>query len=294
MVITPADGGAPLSTDVVTRAILRTDLTPIPATIEIEARRTPQVEKVLAEGRRILVGNLKSEFVVVKSQQVAGNSPIQGDQPTSGLKIIGMLASCEPIARRLQRSVIRENAPLGEIYRACGAQVRIGSDFNVPRFSCFVGMTPSFEVAKILQEEAGALVYSDNAITYRRLGELFAQDAALTVPEQATEVLVSDFLERHAIPFAFTTDPAGAIVTGRREASRGVHYQPRADQRIVNNLGQVLLQRRKCRTALTPGLNAGQRIDVGSRKTVVITAAHVWESIGGDQYTQAWLGELSS
>lgn len=294
MVITPADGGAPLSTDVVTRAILRTDLTPIPATIEIEARRTPQVEKVLAEGQRILVGNLKSEFVVVKSQQVAGNSPIQGDQPTSGLKVIGMLASCEPIARRLQRSVIRENASLGEIYRACGAQVRIGSDFNVPRFSCFVGMTPSFEVAKILQEEAGALVYSDNAITYRRLGELVAQPATLAVPTEATEVLNSDFLERHAVPFAFTTSPSGSIISGRREASRGVHYQPRADQRIVNNLGQVLLQRRKYRTALTPSLAAGQRIDVGTHRMVVITTAHVFESIGGDQYTQAWLGELSS
>lgn len=294
MLITPADGGASLSTDAVTRVILRTDLTPIPATIEIEARRTDQVERALAEGKRIVVGSLKAEFVVVKSQQVAANSPIQGDQPTSGLKVIGMIAACEPIARRLQRSVIRENAPLGEIYRACGAQVRIGSDFNVPRFSCFVGMTPSFEVAKILQEEAGALVYSDNAITYRRLGELVGQDAALKIPEQATEVLVSDFLERHAVPFAFTTAPSGAIVSGRREASRGVHYQPRADQRIVNNLGQALIQRRKYRTAFTPSLGAGQRIDVGAHRMVVITAAHVFESIGGNQYTQAWLGELSS
>lgn len=294
MLITPAGGGAALGSDVVTRVILRTDLTPIPATIEIEARRTSQVERALAEGQRIKVGSLKAEFVVVKSQQVAGNSPIQGDQPTSGLKVIGMLASCEPIARRLQRSVIRENAPLGEIYRACGAQVRIGSDFNVPRFSCFVGMTPSFEVAKILQEEAGALVYSDDAITYRRLGELVAQPATLVVPEEATEVLNSDFLERHAVPFAFTTAPSGVIVSGRREASRGVHYQPRADQRIVNNLGQVLLQRRKYRTALTPGLAAGQRVDVGRHRMVIITAAHVFESIGGDQYTQAWLGELSS
>lgn len=294
MLISPADGGAPLGADVVTRVILRTDLTPIPATIEIEARRTSRVETVLAEGQRIKVGSLKDEFVVVKSQQVAGNSPIQGDQATSGLKVIGMLASCEPIARRLQRSVIRENAPLGEIYRACGAQVRIGSDFNVPRFSCFVGMTPTFEVAKILQEEAGALIYSDGAITYRRLGELFAQAATVAVPEVATEVLVSDFLERHAVPFAFTTAPSGSIVSGRREASRGVHYQPRSDQRIVNNLGQVLLQRRKYRTALTPGLSAGQRIDVGARRTVAITVAHVWESIGGDQYTQAWLGELAT
>lgn len=294
MLITPAGGGAPLGADALTRVILRSDLTPIPATIEIEARRTPQVERVLAEGARVSVGSLGAEFVIVKSQQVAGNSPPQGDQPTSGLKVIGMLASCEPIARRLQRSVIRENAPLGEIYRACGAQVRIGSDFNVPRFSCFVGMTPSFEVAKVLQEEAGALVYRDNAITYRRLGELIAQAASLVVPEASTEVLVSDFLERHAVPFAFSTAANGAILAGRKEASRGILYQPRADQRIVNNLGSVLLQRRKMRTALTPSLSAGQRIDVGAHRMVAITVAHVVEFLGGDQFTQVWLGELSS
>lgn len=294
MLIRPADGGAGLGSDVVTRVILRTDMTPIPATIEIEARRIAQVERILSEGQRILVGDAKGEFTIIKSQQVANNSPLQGEYPTSGLKVIGMLSSCEPIARRLQRSVIRENAPLGEIYRACGAQVRIGSDFNVPRFSCFVGMTPSFEVAKVLQEEAGALIYADGAVTYRRLGELIAQSAALTVPDAATEILSSDFLERHAVPFAFSTDAAGAIVSGRREASRGVHYQPRADQRIVNNLGQALLQRRKMRTAFTPSLQAGSRIDVGSSRMVVITAAHVFDAIGGDQYTQAWLGELSS
>lgn len=294
MLIRPAGGGVGLGSDVVTRVILRTDMTPIPATIEIEARRIAQVERILAEGQRIVVGDLKGEFTIVKSQQVSNNSPLQGEHPTSGLKVIGMLSSCEPIARRLQRSVIRENAPLGEIYRACGAQVRIGSDFNVPRFSCFVGMTPTFEVAKVLQEEAGALIYADGAITYRRLGELVAQKAALTVPDSATEIMVSDFLERHAVPFAFSTDPTGVIVSGRREASRGVHYQPRADQRIVNNLGQVLLQRRKMRTALTPNLQAGSRIDVGSSSMVIITAAHVFDSIGGDQYTQVWMGELSS
>lgn len=294
MLVRASNGGAVLGGDVVTRVILRSDMTPIPATIEIEARRVPQVEKLLAEGQRVVVGDVKAEFTIVKSQQMANNSPLQGERPTSGFKVIGMLTSCEPIARRLQRSVIRENSPLGEIYRACGAQVRIGSDFNVPRFSCFVGMTPSFEVAKVLQEEAGALVYSDGAITYRRLGELSAQKAALTVAEEAAEILSSDFLERHAVPFAFSTDSSGAIVSGRKEASRGIHYQPRADQRIVNNLGQVLLQRRKMRMAFTPMLQAGARIDVGTNRMIVITAAHVFDTDGGEQYTQAWLGELSS
>lgn len=294
MLIRPASGGAGLGADVVTRVVLRTDMTPIPATVEIEVRRGIHSERILAEGQKVLVGGMPSEFVIVKSQQVAGNAPPQGDQPTSGMKVIGMLASCEAIARRLQRSVIRENAPLGEIYRACGAQVRIGSDFNVPRFACYVGMTPSFEVAKILQEEAGAIVYDNGAITYRRLGELVAQKASLTVPEEATEVLASEFLERHAVPFAFSTDQTGVIVSGRKEASRGVHYQPRADQRIVNNLGQVLLQRRKMKTALTPGLFAGARIDVGGHRMVAITVAHVVDSMGGDQYTQVWLGELTS
>ena len=47
-------------------------------------------------------------------------------------------------------------------------------------------------------------------------------------------------------------------------------------------------------TALTPGLFAGARIDVGGDRMVAITVAHMVDSMGGDQYTQVWLGELTS
>lgn len=290
MLILPV-GGDPLPGGMVTRIVLRTDMTPIPASIEVEARRSPEVERALKEGQAIRLGSVKGDFTIVKVQQVASDGTSQQGRPTSGIKAIGLLSACEPIARRLQRSVIRENSTMGEIYRACGAQIKIGSDFNVPRFSCFVGMTPSFEVAKILQEEAGALVYAGGAVTYRRLDELMAQEARVIVPESVTEALQSDFLERHAVPFAFSTDEAGRFIAGPKEAARGVHYQPRADQRIVNNLGRALLQRRKMKTDLTPALNAGDRIDVGSRRMVAITAAHVMEPDGGSQYSQYWLGE---
>lgn len=292
MLIVPAAGGSPLSGDHVIRTVLRTDMTPVPATVEVVARRTTEALSMLEEGKSIRIGQDPSEYLVVKLTEGADDGLVQRDKPTSSFRAIAMLSSCVPIASRLQRAVIREGATLGEIYRACGAQVRIASDFTVPHFSCFAGMTPSFEVAKVLQEEAGALIYKGGSIEYRRLGELMAQDHVMQISEGLTEEIQSDFLERHAVPFAFSTDPSAAFIVGGKDKARGVLYRPRADHRIINNMGSALIQRRKLRTTLTPAISAGTRINVGSARMVVITSAHVVEPGGGDQFTQLWLGEL--
>jgi hypothetical protein len=192
------------------RPVFRTDLTPVPATVELTARYTDETAKALVEGSAIMLGPEQVEFLLVKVQRGEGQAGayVQGDRPLTTITATGLLASCEPIARQLQRAVVRERITLGGIYRACGAQVRIDGDFTAPQFSAFVGMTPSFEVAKVLQEEAGVLVYEAGRTGFRRLTELRDAKLAQVVRDDAAERLSSEFLEHQAISFGISTSPA--------------------------------------------------------------------------------------
>lgn len=293
MLIYPEGAASALRGDLIVRSVLRSDLTPVPQTIELEVRETVDTEP-LRLGSKMRVG--PTEFVVVKSSpgELAANP--QGDRPVVTRKLIGLLASCAPIAQRTQRSIVRYGASLGEIYRACGAQVRIEQDFSVGVFACYKGMTPSFEIAKTLQEEAGVLVFANGRVSFRRLDELIKSDPVITLREDSLEGVESDFLERHLVPFAFSTNPAGAIIATRSEAGRGVMYRPRADTRTLNNLSAALVMRRKGSSTLAPQVQAGMRINVGTTPYVAITAAHVVD-VGPDgadveQYTKLWLGEV--
>jgi len=293
MLVYPQGAEQALRGDLLLRVVLRTDLTPVPATLELEVRRTAETVAAVAHGKVLTVAD--AEFEIVKTEERRADDLAQGDRVYTAIRATALLRSCAAIAAPLQRSVIRESASLGGIYRACGATVRIASDFTVPVFAAYVGQTPSFMVAQALQEEAGVLVVERGRVSFRRLRDLIAAPAGVVVAEDVAEVVESGLLERHAIPFAFSTVPGSQFVYGRRSAARGFVYRPRADQRIVNNLGTALVLRRKLRNSFSLDYNAGARVDVGGVRHIAITAAHVFEPRdGGEQYSQFWLGEVTS
>lgn len=289
--------GTPLRGDLITRVVLRTDLTPIPSTVEIRAVKTRETSAALVEGLIVMVGADMTAYELVRVDNDNSKGMQQGGREVAPIEAFGILASCAALGRRLQRSIIREGSTFADIYRSIGATAVIESDFTVPAFAAFVGMLPTPEIAKVLQEEAAAVFYAGGKVRFRRLVELINTKAAITFPVDRTEETSSDFLERHAIPFVITTTPANAIVTSKREAARGMVYRPRADQRILNNMGTVLVQRRKMRESLSPDFNAGMRVDIGSVPHIVITAAHVRASStdegAGEEFTQLWLGEVA-
>lgn len=295
MLVYPPGSSDPIRGDLLGRVVLRTDLTPVPSTVEIEFRPDKTTSAIVV-GATVKVGPSALEYLIVRVQSPQDGAPIQGGRRLPHVRAIGLLASCAAIANPLQRAVIKEGATLGEIYRACGAQVRIDSDFNVPQFSAFVGMTPSYAIAQVLQEEAGALVCSGARIQFRRLLELRDAKAARVVDDDICEKVESDLLERLAIPFGVSTSPDAGFVVGRRAEARRAQYRPRADLRILNNLGTVLTARRKLRGILATEFNAGTRFDVGGLRLIVITAAHVAERDEGagsmQAYSQFWLGEV--
>ncbi len=284
--------GVPLRGDLVRRVVLRTDLVPIPSTVEISAVATDETRAALVPGATVNVGGTMQDYLLVKVSPDRGQRVMRGDREVAEITATGILASCAAMGQRLQRSVIRENARFAEIYRATGATVVVGSDFPVPQFSAFVGMLPSGEVARVLQEEAAIVLLKDGKLHFRRIADLMSEEAEITFPVDRTREVDAGWMERHAIPFGFTTADDGATLATKREEARGIVYRPRANARILNNISSALVQRRTLRESLSPGLNAGARIDVGGKAHVVITAAHLRDTDQGAEYTQLWLGEF--
>lgn len=292
MQVVGADG-IPLRGDLITRVVLRTDLLPIPSTVEITAVQTRETLAALAEGKVVNVGGTQQNYTLVKLGNVDRTQRVvRGDREVAHIKAIGVLSSCSAVGNRLQRSIIREGSTFAEIYRSIGSTAVVGSDFTVPQFSAFVGMLPSEQIAVVLQEEGAAVMLKGGKLHFRRLADLMAEEAIIEFPVDRTEETKASYLERHAIPFAFTTTPDGQLLATKREAARGIAYRPRANARILNNISSALVQRRTMRESLSPDLNAGARIDVAGRPHVVITAAHLRDTENGEEYTQLWLGEF--
>ena len=138
------DNGDQLRGDVLCSAVLRSDLAPIPCTLEAEVRLTDEIEAArLVEGKTLKTA-ADDSFTIVKAQRITGRAT-QGDRVQEGVRITALLTACLPIAYVRDRAIIKEGAGLAAIYRSAGATIKgIDGDFPVPRFYCPIGETPSY------------------------------------------------------------------------------------------------------------------------------------------------------
>ena len=84
---------------------------------------------------------------------------------------------------------------------------------------------PSYDIAKVLQEEGGAIYTDGREVTFTRLQDIFKQEPILSLEYDTTENIESGFMERHEVPSFFSIDTAGAFVYGNRSKVRAIGYQ---------------------------------------------------------------------
>ncbi|MBH2020064.1 MAG: hypothetical protein I8H91_11080 [Burkholderiales bacterium] len=220
----------------------------------------------------------------------------QGGRELSAMRITAMLDACHKAAFVRSRAIIKESAALSAIYRAAGATIQaVDADFPVPRFSCLIGGTPSFHIARVLQEEGGVVHWKAGKLKFMRLGDLFKQKAAANLPNNASDDVESGFLERHEIPSFFSLAAGGGFVMGDLSKPREMRFAPHTNVQRLRNMSQCLVQRKVMKIDYASQLCAGDLIEfVGSVPLCIITAAHVFENgeDGSNQYTRLWLGAL--
>jgi len=295
MIVVSFSGGENLRGDLVLSVVLRYDLTPIPATVEVEVRSDSDVQYKLREGEIITVNG--DDFRIIKSVFVS-NRMSQGKHNYDAVRITGLLDACHGVAFIRRNAIIKENTGLASIYRASGAKIKaVSADFSVPRFACLIGDAPAFYISQVLQEEGGVVRWKDGKMSFFRLADLFDQEPVISIPNSDSENTESGFLERHKIPWFFTTNNDGSIQLGNRLKQRAVKYSPFKSRLQLNNMSKCLIHKKTAKLMLSPIISAGDLIDVyGINPLVVVTVAHVFES-GTDgspsnQYSKLWLSEI--
>ncbi|WP_240350622.1 hypothetical protein, partial [Pseudomonas viridiflava] len=98
----------------------------------------------LQRGATIWRGRENLPYKIVKTHRDPPLGQVQGKSAQQAMSVIALLASCAPLAEQLDKAVILEEAAFSSVLRGCGANLRIGTDFKVPRFSCFRGHKPSY------------------------------------------------------------------------------------------------------------------------------------------------------
>lgn len=297
MILTLSNG-KPLRGDIIKSAILRYDMSPVPATLEAEIRIDDDLRKLLGEGKIINCNG--NDFRIIKPVSASGREA-QGQHDSSVLHITALLDVCHPVTFVRQRAIIKENVVLSEIYRATGATLKaVDGDFKVNRFNCMVGGVPSFHIASLLQEEGGVVFWKSGKLKFVSLPDLFKQKTVMSLSDNASENIVSGFLERHEIPSFYSLSATGEVVHGNRDKARSSKFVPGKNQQQLINMSRCLVQRKVIpKLAYNDKLFAGDLIEfIGKSQLVIVTAAHVFQSgtdgSGSNQYTKLWLGGLSS
>jgi len=287
--------GTQIRGDLIKQAALRYDLAPVPSTFEAIIRVDDDLSRQLADGSLVNVNG--DDYQIIKPEKGSGRES-QGNNSTDTIQITALLNACAPIAFVRRNAIIKENVLLTEIYRAAGAAIRpVVGDFRTDRFTCMVGQTPSFPIANLLQEEGGVVRWKKSALSFFRVSDLFNQTPALILPDNATENIKSGFLERHEIPWFYSTAPDGSLVYGNQTKARTAVFVPRKNRQQLFNLSRCLVQRKISKIEFNEGLFAGDLIAYqGAASLVIVTAAHVFQSntdgSGGNQYTKLWLSAM--
>ena len=294
MIIT-LENGKELRNDWVISAVLRSDLVPIPVSLEAEIRTDSSIEKYLQEGKTIQA--LADTFRIIKIQPVVGNNT-QGIHSMNAVKITALLEQCHQVSFRRKNAVIKSDSTLQDIYSACGAKIKmVNADFKIPRFVCPKDDAPTFHIARAIQEEGGVVAWKKGSLKFYRLPDLFTQKAVMQLPNNGSENVESGFLTRHQVPNAISVAKDGSIITGEASKSRSFAYSPAKDVQKLNNMARCLVLRKVSRIYYAPKLCAGDVIDIlGGKPLVILTAAHVFQS-GTDsgaanQYSKLWLAGL--
>lgn len=307
MIIT-LESGEDLRGDLIQSAIARHDLIPIPVTLELNLKDSDkELSQKLECGKTLTADNIK--FNVVK-KTLLNSRLTQGDKAVNTLKIIAFIDSVHKVGfvRETSKSIIKENTTLSQIYRAAGATASITQgDFPVPSFCCLVGETPTFHIAKILQEESGVIRYkvATQKIEFKRLTDLVNKEKAdATIPENSARDVDSGFLERHIVPSFFTIKDDGSIEKNiDNNKSHVMRFAPQKNTLKLKNMRTVLVLKKIANVGYIPSISAGDLVDVNEKeKYIVITAAHIYGSSNSEKSegsaaqmrTKLWLGKITT
>ena len=191
---------------------------------------------------------------------------------------------------------------MNELFRASGSGLTVvDGDFPVDRFNCYVGESPSFHLARALQENCGIVRYKKGQLRFWRLPDLFKQEPIIKLVDNEQQDINAGFTERHHVQSFYSIAPDGSFVYGNRNKARTARFMPHMNEMQLHNLTRCLVQKKIARIYYDEEICAGDLVEIEGklpRKLVVVTAAHAvlsgTDGAAPEQFTRLWLSSLEN
>lgn len=289
--------GAVIPMDKLAISTFRTDLTPIPANIELTVKLDDELEKQIKNKAVLLVGNDETRMTIVKVMGM-NTQIVVDDKRVKIVSVIAVLSGCESLIDPLGTAVILSGTNFAEAYRACGSKLKFNKDIPLLRFVSSFGSIPTTEIANCLLEES-AMVYLDGSkLSVKRLSAFFDQEPVMILDNGSVAWVNNPTVEARQIPTFVSVGEDGAIVQGNKKDKTPTKYYPDADARRLKNLNNILVTRGSATRTMDMNINAGDIFLVDETKYLVLTAAHHFKSgaLGGGTASASryWLAKLSN
>jgi|GEM_PF-391467 len=274
MQITIVSAGKVIPASELISATLRTDLVPIPSSIEFTVQSTAELDSLLKEGEQLTVNDISHPFELIKVTPLKTQT-IKQDRRVGGISCIGILAGCKRLIENSKQAVISNETSFNSVIRACGATISLGSDLPLPKFVCLKGSMPTQRLAHYLQQEAAVICFQNNKVSAQKIDSLFKQEAITKLDPSSVVWISSKPLELMQKSSFVTVENNGSTVVGDDSITPGHTVKQRAglDARQVKNLEKVLILRGTIIRPLNLNWNAGDIFEIDSKKYVVLTAA---------------------
>lgn len=287
--------GTIISGSLLLSATLRTDLVPVPLSLEFVVQSLPELAKALRIGAELRLGEEGIPVTIVKVQPMR-TQIIRDNAALGAIAVVAILSGCVQLIEPARRAVIQSDTSIAAAYRSCGAKVSFSADIPIPKFVCLVGHTPTVEIARGLQEEAAIVMLKNGKVEAVRLTDLMSGSTSWQFDPSAMQWIDSPAVEQRLVVSVVSLDNNGITINGDPTEGRPVIYLGGLDTRRAKNLERVLMTRAVMIRPLDYRMQAGDLVQAGDRKMVILTAAHRFDtgSMGGPtaMASKLWLAEL--
>lgn len=278
------------------KATLRSDLVPVPLSLELEVLDQDKMNSRLKLGGLLRVNDVSVDFRIVKIQPLK-LSTIKEGKRLGGLAGVAIPNGCERLITPADKAIILSDTSFGHAMRGCGAKLRSGVDLPLPEFVCLKGTIPTTRIARYAQQEAAVIAWKDGRLSAIKIDDLLKQEPILQLDPSDVAWINSDKLEGMAKASYVSVDVDGSTILGSdTKQGIGTRQAARLDTRQINNMHKVLIQRGTIVRAQDFMLNAGSTVQVNDKKYLILTAAHLSQTGAlGDSsryVTKLWLGSL--
>lgn len=277
-------------------ATLRTDLVPVPVTLEFSVKANATLKQKIVVGAEVFITDKQIPIKIVDVRSL-GNQTVKDGERVEGIAAIGVLSGCELLIERTNKAVIQYETSFSAAMRACGCKSAFGKDLPLPKFVLFRGHLPTDEIAIRAQEEAAVICYRDGKLNALRIDQILSQEPIISLDPSAVVFKDSPLLEKKQTPSFITIAKDGFTVEGELNERKPSAFRALADSRITKNLEKVLLTRATILRPLDLSLLAGTTVQVGDRKMAILTSAHRVDTgaLGGASVmaSKLWLAESS-